>query len=172
MTGRCLEVQQTSVEGEILLLSGVLALDLVRHLSSEKLSKSTVVIFQMLQPLCGESDDQLTLLGYNPMAIHQILQGNVTVFQHTGLHDDFLLLSGMLLDQPRVISLGPWHHRVISMGNLQTESASNSSLSPTRLSASATLLSAPQRYSMVKLNPTRDATQRCPTASRLGVDIT
>ena len=115
MTGWCLEVQQISVEGEILLSSGILVLDLVRHLSSEKLSKSTVVIFQTLQPLCGELDDQLTLLGYNPVAICQISQGNVTVFQHTGLHDDFLLLSGVLLLQPRVISLSPQHHQVISM---------------------------------------------------------
>ena len=57
------------------------------------------------------------------------------------------------------------------LSNSQTESLSNSSLSPTRLSASATLLSAPQRYSMVKLNPARDATQQWPTASKLGVDI-
>ena len=90
-------------------------MDLVRHLSSEKLSKSTVVVFRMLQPLCGELDDWLTLLGYNLVAIHQISQGNATVFQHTGLHDDFLLLSGVLLHQPRVISLCPRHHRVISM---------------------------------------------------------
>ena len=90
-------------------------LDLVRHLSSEKLSKSTVVVFWMLQPLCGELNDWLTLLGYNPVAIHQISQGNTTVFQHTGLHDDFLLLLGMLLHQPQVVSLSPQHHRVISM---------------------------------------------------------
>ena len=121
MTGCCLEVQQTSVEGEIPLSSGVLALDLVRHLSSEKLSKSTVVVFRMLQPLCGELDDRLTLLGYNPVAICQISQGNATVFQHTGLHDDFLLLSGMLLHQPRVVSLGPRHHRVISMAEQFTD---------------------------------------------------
>ena len=115
MTGHRLQVQQTSVEGEILLSSGVLALDLVRHLFSEKLSKSTVVIFWMLQPLCGELDDRLTLLGYNPVAICQISQGNTTVLQHTGLHDDFLLLSGVLLHQLWVVSLGPQHHRVISV---------------------------------------------------------
>ena len=135
-------------------------LDLVRHLSLEKLSKSTVVIFWMLQPLCGELDDRLTLLGYNPGAIRQISQGNVTVFQHMGLHDDFLLLSGVLLHQPWVISLGP--HTIGSLAwlsNSQTESVSNSSLSPTWLSTSATLLSTPRRYSMVKLNPARDATQ-------------
>ena len=57
------------------------------------------------------------------------------------------------------------------LSNSLTESVSNSSLSPTQLSASATLLSAPQRYSMVKLNSTRDATQQCPMLSRLGVDI-
>ena len=57
------------------------------------------------------------------------------------------------------------------LSNSRTESVSNSSLSSTRLSASATLLSAPQRYSMVKLNPARDATQQCPTVSKLGVDI-
>ena len=80
MTGHCLEVQQTSVEGEILLSSGILVLDLVRHLSLEKLSKGTVVILRVLQPLSGESDNRLTLLGYNPVAILQILQGNATVF--------------------------------------------------------------------------------------------
>ena len=80
MTGHCLEVQQTSVEGKILLSSGILALDLVRHLSSEKLSKGTMVILWVLQPLSGESDNQLTLLGYNPVAIRQIPQGNATVF--------------------------------------------------------------------------------------------
>ena len=57
------------------------------------------------------------------------------------------------------------------LSNSRTESVSNSSLSPTWLSASATLLSTTQRYSMVKLNPARDATQWYPTASRLGVDI-
>ena len=121
MTGRCLEVQQASVEGEILLSSGAQVLDLVRNLSSEKLSKSTVVVFQTLQPQCGELDDQLTLLGYNPVAIRQISQGNATVFQHMGLHDDFLLLSSVLLHQPQVISLGPWHHQVISMAEQFTD---------------------------------------------------
>ena len=61
---------------------------------------------------------------------------------------------------------------LVWLSNSQTESVSSSSLSPTQLSALATLLSALQRYSMVKLNPARDATQRCPTASRSGVDIT
>ena len=79
-TGHCLEVQQTSVEGKILLSSGILLLDLVRHLSSEKLSKGTVVILRALQPLSGELDNRLTLLGYNPVAIRQIPQGNTTVF--------------------------------------------------------------------------------------------
>ena len=80
MTGHCLEVQQTSIEGKILLSSGILALDLVRHLSSEKLRKGTVVILHAFQPLSGESDNQLTLLSYNPVAICQDPQGNVTVF--------------------------------------------------------------------------------------------
>ena len=51
MTWCCLEVEQTSVEGEILLLSGALPLNLVGHLPLEKLSKSTVVILWMLQTL-------------------------------------------------------------------------------------------------------------------------
>ena len=115
MTGRCLEVQQTSVEGEILLSSSILASDLVRHLSLEKLSKGTMVILRVLQPLSGESDNRLTLLGYNPVAIRQIPQGNVTVLQHTGLHDDFLFLSGVLLHEPWIVSLGPRHHQILSM---------------------------------------------------------
>ena len=115
MTGHCLEVQQTSVEGEILLSSGILALDLVRHLSSEKLSKSSVVILWAFQPLSGESDNRLTLLGYNPVAISQVAQCDTTVFQHAGLHDDFLLLSGMFLHESGIISLGPWHHGIVRM---------------------------------------------------------
>ena len=63
MTRCCLEVQQASVEGEILLSSRVLMLYLIRYLPSEKISKGTVVVFWMFQPLCGESDDWLTLLG-------------------------------------------------------------------------------------------------------------
>ena len=63
MTLCCLEVQQTSFEGEILLSSGVLVLYLVGYLPLEELSKSTVVIFRMLQPLLGESNNRLTLLG-------------------------------------------------------------------------------------------------------------
>ena len=90
-------------------------LDLVRHLSSEKLSKSTVVILRVIQPLSGELDNRLTLLGYNPVAISQIAQCNTTVFQHVGLHDDFLLLSGMFLHEPGIISLGPRHHGIIRM---------------------------------------------------------
>ena len=115
MTVCCLEVQQTSVEGEILLLSGILVLDLVRHLSPEKLSKSTVVILWVLQPLSGESDNWLTLLGYNPMAIGEIMQCNMTVLQHAGLHNDFLLLSSMFLHEPGSISLGPQYRGVIRM---------------------------------------------------------
>ena len=115
MTRRCLEVQQTSVEGEILLSSGILALDLVRHLSSEKLSKSTVVILRVFQPLSGESDNQLTLLGYNPVAISQVVQCDMTVFQHAGLHDNFLLLSGMFLHESGIISLSPRHRGIIRM---------------------------------------------------------
>ena len=80
MTGCCLEVQQTLVEGEILLSSGILALDLIRHLSSEELSESTVVILWAFQPLTGESDDRLTLLGCNPVAVSQIAQHDMTVF--------------------------------------------------------------------------------------------
>ena len=119
--GHCHEVQQTSAEGKILLSSGILALDLVRHLSSEKLSKSTVVILRALQPLSGESDNQLTLLGYNPVAVSQIAQCNTTVFQHTGLHDDFLLLLGMFLHEPGIISLGPRHRGVIRMTEQLTD---------------------------------------------------
>ena len=58
----CLKVEQTSVENEIFLSSGILVLDLVRHSPLEKLGNSAMVIFQMLQPLCGESDNWLTLL--------------------------------------------------------------------------------------------------------------
>ena len=47
----CLKVQQTSVESEIFLSSGILALDLIRHSPLEKLGKSAMVIFGMLQPL-------------------------------------------------------------------------------------------------------------------------
>ena len=107
MTGRCLEVQQTSAEGEILLSSGILALDLVRHLSLEKLSKSSVVILWAFQPLSGESDNRLTLLGYNPVAISQVAQRDMTLFQHVGLHDDFLLLSGMFLHESLIVGLSP-----------------------------------------------------------------
>ena len=88
LTRCCLEVQQASVEGEILLSSGVLTLYLIGYLSFEKIGKSTVVVFRMLQPFCGKSDDQLTLLGYNPVAVHQISQGKAAVLQHTGLHND------------------------------------------------------------------------------------
>ena len=95
--------------------SSILALDLVRHLSSEKLSKSTVVILRAFQPLSGESDNWLTLLGYNPVAIGQIAQCNTTVFQHAGLHDDFLLLLGMFLHESGIISLGPQHRGIIRM---------------------------------------------------------
>ena len=121
MTGRCLEVQQTSDEGKILLLSGILVLDLVRHLSLEKLSKSTVVILQALQPLSGELDNRLTLLGYNPVAISQIAQCNMTVFQHVGLHDDFLLLSGMFLHEPGIVSLSPQHRGIVRMAEQLTD---------------------------------------------------
>ena len=76
----CLDIQQASVEGEILLLSGILTLYLVGYLSFEKISKSTVVIFRMLQPFYGKSDDRLTLLGYNPVAVCQISQGKAAVF--------------------------------------------------------------------------------------------
>ena len=122
MAGHCLEVQQTSVEGEILLSSGILVLlDLVRHLSSEKLSKSTVVILWAFQPLSGESDNRLTLLGYNPVAISQVAQHDTTVFQHVGLHDDFLLLLGMLLHESGIISLGPWHCGIVRMAEQLTD---------------------------------------------------
>ena len=121
MTGHCLEVQQTSAEGEILLSSGILVLDLVRHLSSEKLSKSTLVVLRALQPLSGESDNQLTLLGYNPVAISQIAQCNTTVFQHAGLHDDFLLLSGMFLHEPGIVSLSPRHCGTVRMAEQLTD---------------------------------------------------
>ena len=56
-----------------------------------------MVILWVLQPLSGESDNWLTLLGYNPVAICQIPQGNVTVLQHTGLHDVFPALVGHAL---------------------------------------------------------------------------
>ena len=59
----CLKVQQSSVEDEILLSGGILVQDLVRYLSLEKLSKGAMVILRTLQPLCGESDNWLTLLG-------------------------------------------------------------------------------------------------------------
>ena len=97
MTQCCLEVQQASVEGEVLLSSCVLMLYLIWYLSLEKISKGTVVVFRTFQPLCGKSDDRLTLLGYNPVAICQISQGKVAVLQHTGLHDNLLFLLGMFL---------------------------------------------------------------------------
>ena len=121
MTGCHLEVQQTSVEGEILLLSSILALDLVRHLSLEKLSKSSVVILRAFQPLSGESDNWLTLLGYNPVAISQVVQCDMTVFQHVGLHDDFLLLLGMFLHESGIIGLGPWHCGIVRMAEQLTD---------------------------------------------------
>ena len=96
-------------------------LDLVRHLFSEKLSKSTVVILWMFQPLSGESDNRLTLLGYNPVAISQVAQCNTTVFQHVGLHDDFLLLSGMFLHESGIVSLGPQHRGIIRMAEQLTD---------------------------------------------------
>ena len=96
-------------------------LDLVRHLSSEKLSKSMVVILRALQPLGGESDNWLTLLGYNLVAISQIAQCNTTVFQHAGLHNNFLLLSCMFLHEPGIISLGPQHHWIIRMAEQLTD---------------------------------------------------
>ena len=58
----CSKVQKTSVEDEIFLSSGVPALDLVRHSPLVKISKSAMGVFQMLQPLCDESDNRLTLL--------------------------------------------------------------------------------------------------------------
>ena len=121
MTGHCLEVQQTSVEGEILLSSSILVLDLVRHLSLEKLSKGTMLVLGALQPLSGELDNWLTLLGYNPVAIPQILQGNATVLQHTGLHDDFLFLSGVLLHEPQIVSLSLQHHWILSVAEQLTD---------------------------------------------------
>ena len=121
MTGHCLEVQETSAEGKILLSSSILALHLVRYLFSEKLSKSTVVVLWVLQPLSGESDNRLTLLGYNPMAISQIAQCNTTVFQHAGLHDDFLLLSGMFLHEPGIIGLSPQHCGILRMAEQLTD---------------------------------------------------
>ena len=96
-------------------------LDLIRHLSSEKLSKSTVVILQAFQPLSGESDNRLTLLGYNPVAISQITQRDMTVFQHAGLHDDFLLLTGMFLHESGIVSLGPQHHGIVRMAEQLTD---------------------------------------------------
>ena len=121
MTGHHLEVQQTAVEGEILLLSGILALDLVGYLSSEKLHKSSVVILRAFQPLSGESDNQLTLLGYNPVAISQVAQCDMTVFQHAGLHDDFLLLYGVFLHESRVVGLSPWHCGILGMAEQLTD---------------------------------------------------
>ena len=121
VTGHRLEVQQTSVEGEILLSSGILALDLVRHLSSEKLHKSSVVILWAFQPLSGESDNWLTLLGNNPVASSQLAQCNTTVFQHAGLHDDFLLLSGVFLHESRIVGLSPWHRRIFGMAEQLTD---------------------------------------------------
>ena len=119
--GIVLRYNRTYVEGEILLLSGILALDLVRHLSSEKLSKSTVVILRAFQPLSGESDNWLTLLGYNPVAISQVAQHDMTVFQHAGLHEDFLLLSGMFLHESRIVSLGPRHCGIVRMAEQLTD---------------------------------------------------
>ena len=75
----CFEVQQASLEGEILLSGSVLMLYLIRYLSFEKIGKGTVVVFRMLQPFCGKSDDRLTLLGYNPVAVHQISQCKAAV---------------------------------------------------------------------------------------------
>ena len=57
------------------------------------------------------------------------------------------------------------------LSTLQTDSVSSSSRSLTQLSASATLLSDPLRYSMVKLYPAKATILQCQTTSRLGVDI-
>ena len=84
-------------------------------MSSEKLGKSTVVILWAFQPLSGESDNQLTLLGYNPVAISQVVQCDMTVFQHAGLHDHFLLLLGMFLHESGIVSLGPQHRGIVRM---------------------------------------------------------
>ena len=58
---------------------------------------------------------------YNPVAISQVVQCNTTVFQHVGLHDDFLLLSGMFLHESRVVSLGPRHRWILEMAEQLTD---------------------------------------------------
>ena len=48
----CLKVQQTSLESEIFLSGSILVLDLVRHLSLEKLGKGAMAILQITSSLC------------------------------------------------------------------------------------------------------------------------